>query len=287
MFKLFGQRRETKEPKGKRLRGKDFNIVEKGLDEEQVVDFVNDLVKQHEVSPSASVRSILKTAIKSADEIVDSIKRKARAEAEEEAARIIAQAKQEAAEIKAGSEAAAEKKVEDIVSVAEKVIEEKVEESTPLQRKATRDETEEPAQPREEVAVSETVVATLGESSGQHSPEKKKSREKIGPSLPKQDSQALYTGELELAIGMPVDPNMVAKLYNYLQTTPEIKFVRTSGSWNRGTTITVILDKPIPIISVISSKIPEAEVTPEPPEKDGFVGERKSARRINIALKEG
>ena len=286
MFKLFSQRRETKEQNRKQLEGSEFNMVKEGLDEEQLVDFVNDLVKQHDVIPSASVRSILKTAISSADRIVESIKVRARAEAEEEAARIIAQAKQEASEIKAGSEAATGKRVEDIVSAVEKVIEEKVEESKPLQRKATEDKTEEPAPPREEATNSKTVAAIVEESLGQRSPEKKQGREKIGPSLPKQDSQSLYTGELELAIGMPVDPNMVAKLYNYLQTTPEIKFIRTSGSWNRGTTITVVLDKPIPLISVISSKIPEAEVTPEPPEKDGFAGERKGIRRINIALKE-
>ena len=287
MFKLFGQRRETKEQRRKQLERGDFSIVKDELEEEPAVDFVNDLVKQQELSPSASVRSILKTAIKSADQIVDNIKMRARAEAEEEAARIIAQAKQEAEEIRGRTETVAEEKAEDIISVAEKVTEEKVDEPAQLQEKATGERIEEPVLSLEEAAVSEPVVAMVEESLGQRSLEKRRGRERTGPSLTKEDRNSLYTGEVELAIDVPVDPNMVAKLYNYLQTTPEIKFVRTSGSWNRGTTITVVLDKPIPLISVISSKIPEAEVTPEQPGKDDLVKLRKGARKINLALKEG
>ena len=272
MFRLLSRRGTTEEQKRKQLEEKDLDSGKDGMEGEQVVDFENDLVAQPEASPSTSVRSILKTAIKDAEQIVASIKMRAQAEAEEEAARIIAQAKKEADEIKGSSETAAEREAEDNLSVVAKAAEEK---------------TEEPAQPGEEVAISEPVTATVEESLVQRSSEKGHGGEETGPSLPKQDKHSLYTGEVELAIGIPVDPNMVAKLYNYLQTTPEIKFVRTSGSWNRGTTITVVLDKPIPLISVISSKIPEAEVTPEQPGKDGFVKERKGVRRINLTLKQG
>ncbi|MEE9398805.1 MAG: hypothetical protein V3V23_00880, partial [Dehalococcoidales bacterium] len=85
----------------------------------------------------------------------------------------------------------------------------------------------------------------------------------------------------------PVDPKMVSKLYHYLQTTPEIKFVRTSGSWDRGTTVTIVLDKPTALVSVLSSRLPEAEIDTELPEKNDLVAGRKGVRRIIIALKEG
>jgi len=277
MFKSRGQRREAERQKRKQLWGRDFNIVKDGLDEEQVIDFVNELVMQQETLSPASARSIIQTAIKDAEQIIESIKVKAHAEAEEEAARIIAQAKQETTGIKGEPKTAVEKEVEDILSVVNKVVEEKIEEPTQLSEKAT--------QPREEAAESEPVAA-VEEPLGQRPPEKREGREETKPSLPKPDRQSLYAGEVELAIGVPVVPNMMAKLYNYLQTTPEIKFVRTSGSWNRGSTITIVLDKPIPLISVISSKIPEAEVTPEQPGIDGFVKGRRGVRRIRIALKE-
>lgn len=278
MFGLHGRRSATEEKKRKQLEGSDLDIGKDRLNNEQWAGFENDLMEQYKASPSASVRSIIKTAIKDAEQIVASIKMRAQAEAEEEAAQIIAQAKKEAEEVKGSSKTAAEKEIEDSLSVAEKTAEEKAEEpAQPVEEAA--------AQLMEEAAASEPVTAA--ESLEQHSTEQGHGKEETKPAPLKQDSHSLYTGEVEIAIGIPVDPNVVAKLYNYLQTTPEIKFVRTSGSWNRGTTITVVLDKPIPLISVISSKIPEAEITPEQPGKDGFVKERKGVRRINLALKKG
>jgi hypothetical protein len=273
MFRLLGRRSATEEQKRKQLEQENLDTDKNGMEgEQQVVDFDSDLVAQLEASPAASVSSILKTAIKDAEQIVASIKMRAQAEAEEEAARIIAQAKKEAEGIKGSSETLAEKETENNPSVAEETAEEKSGKST---------------QPGEEVALSEPVPAAVEESLVERSAEEGHGAEKTKPVSLKRDSQSLYTGQVELTIDVPVDPNIVSKLYNYLQTTPEIKFVRTSGSWNRGTTITVALDKPIPLISVLSSKIPEAEVIPEQLGKDGFVKDRRGVRRINLTLKQG
>ena len=93
---------------------------------------------------------------------------------------------------------------------------------------------------------------------------------------------------------MPVELEMVSKLYSYLQTMPEIKILHTRGSWDRGTTVTVVLDKPMPLISMIS-KIPGVEATPELPQKDSLVrgasssllrAGGKGVRRIKLTLKE-
>ena len=261
-----------------------------------------EIKKQPKASSSTSVRSILKTAVADAEQVVASITMKAQAEAEEEAARIIAQANQEAEEIKRSAETAAEKEVEDILSVAnrqaestevevepaalsragEEIVEEKVEEPAP---EFGEEKIEEPVLPRDEVTVSEPVVVAPEELLEHRPPEKEPGRGATKPDSLKQDSHSLYTGEVELAVAKPVDLKMVSKLYNYLQVTPEIKLAHTSGSWDRGTTITVTLDKPIPLISVLSSKIPEAKVTPERPEMDGFVKGKRGVRRIKLALK--
>ena len=269
-----------------------------------------EIKKQPKASSSTSVRSVLKTAVADAEQVVASIKMKAQAKAEEEAARIIAQANQEAEEIKRSAETAVEKGVEDILSVAnrqaesteveaepaalsrvgEEVVEEKVEEPAP---EFGEEKIEEPVQLRdeaaeekvEETAVSEPVAVAPEELLEHRPPEKKPGRGATKPDSLKQDSHSLYTGEVELAVAKPVDLKMVSKLYNYLQVTPEIKLAHTSGSWDRGTTITVTLDKPIPLISVLSSKIPEAKVTPERPEMDGFVKGKRGVRRIKLALK--
>ena len=40
-------RKDKKDKKARLLWGKQFNVAKEGLDEEQVVDFVNDLIAQH------------------------------------------------------------------------------------------------------------------------------------------------------------------------------------------------------------------------------------------------
>ena len=279
-----------------------------------------EIKKRLKASSSTSVRSVLKTAVADAEQVVASIKVKAQAEAEEEAVRIIAQANQEAEEIKRSAETVVEKGVEDILSVANRkaestevevelaalsgageeievekveepvlprgeVIEEKIEEPVLPQGEVIEEKVEEPVLPRDEVTVSETVTMAVEELLEPSLPEEKPGRKGTKPDSLKQDSHPLYTGEVELTVAKPVDLKMVSKLYNYLQVTPEIKLARTSGSWDRGTTITVTLDKPIPLISVLSSKIPEAKVTPERPEMDGFVKGKRGVRRIKLALK--
>ena len=394
-----GQRREEKKQENKQLWGRDFNVVRNGLDEEQVVSFVDELVKQRKASSSASFRSFLKTAVAEAGQITDSIKMRAQEEAEEGAASIIAQANQEAEEIRRRAEAAAEKEVEDILSAGNRkaeiteeeakqktmlfllrmreemeaeikgeykkaysqlfsslqnlmgegqnietelkgkratlwesksfqlkeqeaallstsgeaappfetpapteteakpdiVTEEKVEEPVQLQEEVTEEKVEEPVQLQEEVTISEPVGVTVEGLLEQRLPEERPEREETEPGLLEQDSQGLYTGEVELAIDVPVDLKMISKLYNSLQTIPEVRILRTRGSANRGSTITVALGKPIPLISVISSKLPGVAVTPEPPEKDSFVKGKpspllgkgkKGVRRIKLALKE-
>ena len=252
MVKLFGQSDGKKGQKKKQLWGKDFDIVEGGLDEAQVVDFVNGLMEQQKAPPPDSVRAVLKTAIADAEQIVASVKTRAQSEAQEEADRIMAQANQKAGEIKENSNMAAE--------------------------------TEEPDQLQEEAAVADSEKDIVERLLKQQLVEERAGRHKTEPT--KEESQSLYTGEVELTIAKPVNPGMVTKLYNYLQTTPEIKFVRTSGSWDRGTTITVVLDKPISLISVLSAKLPEANITPGRIGEDGFVIGKKGVRRIILSLKE-
>jgi len=79
----------------------------------------------------------------------------------------------------------------------------------------------------------------------------------------------------------------MAKLFTYLQTTPEVKLVHSSGSLERGTTITVALDKPVPVISALSSRLPEVEPILEKSDKDSSTKGKKGVLRIRLAPKEG
>ena len=173
--------------------------------------------------------------------------------------------------------------------------EEGIEQPVQLQEEVSEEKTEEPAKLQEEAPVSEPAEEVTEEPLGQHPPEEIPGREETNSTqLKPGDSQTLYTGEVELAIAIPVELKMVSKLYNYLQTIPDIKILRTTGSWDRGTTITVVADKPLPLISIIS-KIPGVEVISELPQKDDLVKGTSSSRlrasgkevkRIKLTLKE-
>jgi len=288
MFKLRGRKREAKET-GSRPpeESQGAEVVEDKVDGERQVELVNDLVVERSASSSASARSIIKAAISSAEQIVDNVKTQVVAEARQEAERIIAEAKKEAEKIKGGKMPAyAVAEVEEAVVVEEEeavAVEE--EEPVQLQEGVVEQAAEETASQDEEPAAVEPV-AEKGE------PEKAGKREQKAPKkepeiiVTKEENQALYTGEVELNIRMPVEPTMISKLYSYLQTSPEIKFIRTAGSWNRGSTITVVLDKPIPLISVLAAKLPEANVVPERTVGSGHARDRKGVRQINISLKD-
>ncbi len=151
-------------------------------------------------------------------------------------------------------------------------------------------------QSQDEVTVAEPVEVITGERVERRVPKERPDREEAKPDLPGEDSQAPYTDEVELAIAAPVNLKMVSQLYESLQTIRELRILHTSGSANRGTIITVVLESPMPLVSIISSKMPEVEATPELPGNSSSVEgkwnslpgkEKKELRRIRLALKEG
>ncbi len=305
MFKLLGRKRGEKFTANTSV--EDRRKAEAVGDEEngaRLVEQVGRLVEQHGVSSSASVRSIIKAAISSAEQIVDSVKTRVVEEARQEAARIITEAKEEAEKMKEGRVPLQEEAVEKIIDEDESVAQDKSDESVLAGEGAIESKEEETVQSLEETEklVAEEIApeeegtavteAVVGEAlAKEERPEKRGKKEQEAPkrrprrSATKEESQSLYTGEVDLSIEVPVEPTMVAKMYSYLQTTPEIKFVRTTGSWNKGSTVTVVLDKPIALISELASRLPEADVLPELPDVNGQLRDRRGMRRISISLK--
>jgi len=189
-----------------------------------------------------------------------------------------------------------EEKTEEPAQPQEETPEEEIEQPVQLQEEVSEEKTEEPAQLQEEAPASEPAEETTEEPSEQPAPEEIPGRREETKStrLKPADSQPLYVGEVELAIAVPVELKMVSKFYNYLQTIPDIKILRTTGSWDKGTTITVVADKPTPLISKIS-EVPDVEVIAELPQKDSpekgksssrLRGGGKGVKRIKLTLKE-
>lgn len=85
------------------------------------------------------------------------------------------------------------------------------------------------------------------------------------------DEKAPYSGEVELMIVPPVDLKLITRFYNYLQTVPELKVLYTKGSWNQGTTIVVVLEKPFALLKTITAA-PDISVTAGMLENDPAAG---------------
>jgi hypothetical protein len=98
-----------------------------------------------------------------------------------------------------------------------------------------------------------------------------------------------------MSVEVPVNLVAVSKLYNYLQSTPDLKVLYTKGSWDKATTIMISMDKPMPIIDMIS-KIPGIKVTARTSHSDSeikgaqasLLGTKKDEiTRISLVLSEG
>ncbi|MFQ5860464.1 MAG: hypothetical protein ACE5IG_02820 [Dehalococcoidia bacterium] len=100
--------------------------------------------------------------------------------------------------------------------------------------------------PPEEVKEDEGVVQDV------QALEEERRRQDAERLLEQQDLGTLYVGDVALIVTPPVDATMVSHLYNQLQSIPEVKIVQSVGSWERGTTIVISLDKPMPLIKVLS-----------------------------------
>ncbi len=240
---------------------------------------------------SDALRALIERALADAEQMVASIKMKAQKEAEEEAVRIIDQANQSADEIRKRAEAASLKQAE--IQRAREQVEKKAKLATkeiPPEKKV-----EMPVQPEKELTVSEPPLARTKKVSERHPREERPDKKEEAVSAPQQlDTGTLYEGEVELAIAVPVDPAAVSRLYNGLQGTSEIKVRYTRGSWERGTIITLALDRPVPLIDIIS-KIPGIAIAPAVTQKGNngvkiasdslLTGRKKTAKRIDLIIK--
>jgi len=324
MFKWLVQRSEKNKQKTRKLRQRELSdlVVRDNAPQQVTADLLSSLLKTaiadaEEVVASIKMRAqaeaeaeatrIVAQVKLEAQEIQDGAEKAAQKQAEEiisvanrKAEIIVEEARQKALQYIASREKieepvqlreeAVEEKIEEPVQLREEAVEEKIEEPVQLQEEAVEEKIEEPTQLREEVTVSEAVEVITEE----RLPEERPGEGEPEPTPVKLDSHTPYTGEVDLVIPSPAELKLVSRLYNYLQTIPELRILYTRGTWDQGTAITVALHKPMPLIRLIS-ETPGVEVTPSLLEKDALEKEksslplragRKAVKRIKLILKE-
>ena len=103
------------------------------------------------------------------------------------------------------------------------------------------------------------------------------------------EAAAVYAGEVELVIEPFADMARIVELHGLLQNVDGVRVISTAGSWNRGTTITISLDRPLSL-NEIRAQMPNFEATHQPPESDGLWGatvgqlRNRAARKNRIAI---
>ena len=106
---------------------------------------------------------------------------------------------------------------------------------------------------------------------------KKKSKDEEKPEEPKgeeaikreADTSKMYEGEIELTIVPPVGLALLSEIHNELDKIPEAKVLQTVGSWDKSTSIKVLLEKPMPLAQILT-RIPGVEMVQEMTEKGDY-----------------
>ncbi len=272
---------------------------------------------------SEIVRALVDRALTDAEQLVESIKLRAEKEAADEIARIKKQAVlddtdisptvielEKFREVIEPEQTEAQQQEQSILTADPEPVTEEISETVAESPASEPEEpgTETVSEPVSETGSDEEIDTIVAEDETSATETESSSVEKPADGTNKQadteteentlvtkdmDRNALYANEVELVISTPVDPAAVSRLYNSLQMTPEIKIMYTTGSWDKGTIITVDLEKPLPLLDIISG-IKELEVTTlesqdndlsVKPSKVLMGGNKKNIKRIDLLLK--
>jgi len=153
-----------------------------------------------------------------------------------------------------------------------------------------------PEQETEETAVGnralkEGAVSGAGETTGAEPSVQDSSQEQPGEDtgdLVSETSELSdennLSGALELCIEKSVNLRTSIELFTYLQTIAELKIIRTQGSLDNSITITLTIDKPVPLVDLIKMRIKDIEVTSEPPNKDAPAVSEIPAERTRLTV---
>jgi len=87
--------------------------------------------------------------------------------------------------------------------------------------------------------------------------------EKQGEGKEKEEDSALYEGTVELAIPPPVGLDRMLQLHKNLRHIPQIEVMNLGVSKDKGITIRLFLDSPIPLLKLLGD-LPEVDKVSEP-----------------------
>ncbi|MEE8173847.1 MAG: hypothetical protein V3T71_00845, partial [Dehalococcoidia bacterium] len=265
------------------LWARDFDLVEKGLSEPQVVAFVNELLGRRgspgqKQTPLASLTKLVERMVTEADKLAAEIKAEAKAEAASiretaraEAAQIEAEARQEAELLTSaakhflGDEVGAMKddcqqllaKLESLASGLPGPKASSLPGSSPPEPEPAEAPASDPTQPPAPAGAREEIIQAPSQLRSETEDQAFEAAPEPAvapmPSLgqPDEEDAALYEGQVELSVAPSTTSDQLMGLQQGLQQITDVRVMRTSGSPVGGTTITVLVQKPLPLARVL------------------------------------
>jgi len=265
----------------KKLLGQEFKVVKRGLAEEQVMAFINQLIDQRDkllakqqhinslqilaektvteanelaeqirCEAQSEAGGIIEEARERAKEIFEETQRQAQAEAQEKVNRVLAQARQEASSI---VEVTKRQVSSEIKAIGERFMPgfKDLSAQTVNSKDAagTRDRLK-PEKVKGELDTKPTPVF----SGIQRVAEKRRITEptKESSALPGSLTDSpVFQGEAKIAVVPPVDTAQFSRLRKKLEDVLYLKVLRTDGSWGEGYIITARIYQPMPLISML------------------------------------
>jgi hypothetical protein len=100
----------------------------------------------------------------------------------------------------------------------------------------------------------------------------------------------LFEGTVELALPPPIGLEPMLRIHKQLKETAHIEVLNLGGSVDRGITIRIVLDTPIPLLNVVQELPGVHQVSEELPGSESSVPGRRSGedpqlRRIIVTTK--
>jgi len=115
---------------------------------------------------------------------------------------------------------------------------------------------------------------------------------RVEPEAPKVELPPALMGELngevDISLVPPVELSVMSKIFADLQGNSEIRILRTLGSYDKGTTVTILLESPVRLVDMLT-QIPGVEIAPlSEAKKQSFLKKGASpteAGKITIPLR--
>jgi len=268
--------------KATELWGQEFDVVKEGLSESQVVAFVTELFDENKTLAKKVERldfmeKLAEKTMREADELAASI----REQAEEEATSILQKTKEDAAEIRIN----AEKEISQLLTISREKLENK------LTQKA--DEVYQGILERlqgtiAEVWAMEPVLEAITEEPAQPPFSVPAPDAEIREPVTVESTSVSFEGKVDVLIMPPVDLAQFMKFRKELQCLPKLKILQITSSQKRGSTISTLLDEPIPLLDMLNS-MPEvresmAEANTEAEDTIGWPEAEHNSKRITVKL---